>query len=76
MTMRIVKHPTIEGMSLFGDDVDYFFNYLDDLQESNRLNMFGAPNEVIGVCPDMKLDEAIWIVSMWAAYKETGVMPC
>lgn len=67
IAVKCLKH----GFQLFKDDVKYFFDYLDDLQESGYTNMYGAPKHLQDDF-EMCFKEASWVVGLWMHWKQHG----
>lgn len=67
-----VKCPN-KGFTLNRHDVQYYFNFLDDLKESGSTNMFGAPKYLMEGF-EMCFKEASWIVGLWMHWVQHGEM--
>jgi len=67
IAVKCKKH----GFTLLNDDVKYFFDYLDDLQESGQTNMYGSPQYLMDDF-EMCFKEANWVVGLWMHWVQHG----
>lgn len=68
--MYVTKCPKY-GFTLNSDDVDYYFDYLDDMRDSGRENMHAAPRSLM-LDFEMCFKEATWVVGLWMHWNTHG----